>query len=129
VKAQTITSGQRPVTVSPNAALTNLHGGANWLFLRLPASALERKHTSALSGSTRHREKSLLAWNCTSRPTTTSLKYASRIKRHSSLILSRASEYFLIWQIGQQGITNLYDDGDLFTADHFALKPELAKRF
>src|SRR5215470_8968854 len=108
--------------VNSDAALTKSPlWEARWLLLRLNALALKR-NTSALSNSPKQLERSLLMPRCTFHPITTSSKYALMTKRLSSLMSSLASRCLLIWQIGQQEISTLYNDGDLSLADSLALK-------
>src|SRR5262249_5390994 len=103
-----------------DAALTKLPlAEATWLHTRLNVLAL-KENTSALSNSPKQRERSLLMPRCTSHPITTLSKYALMTKRLSSLMLNPPSKCLLIWQIGQQEISTLYNAGDLSTVDSLA---------
>ncbi len=111
-------SGTRPV-FRPNAALTNrTTGGRNWLRIKLPAPAVERKFpTAAFSTFRRSKARSSQTWNSPSPRTIAPLTYVSRTKRRSPSIFNRVSKSRLYWLTGKPEITNCLNDGKPFSAN------------
>jgi hypothetical protein len=107
--------------LSTNAALTKNHlprKATQWLSLRLPAHAQERKPLR-ISGSTsflRQRARSLPKWNCQSHPITASSKLSFRIRLRSRSILNRVCKSCLSWSVGNLAVTNRSNAGDPFIA-------------
>jgi hypothetical protein len=111
----------RACVVSTNAALTKNHlptKGDQWLSLRLPAYAQERKplHISAFLNFQQQRARSLPKWNYQSHPITASLRSFFRTKLRSRSIWNRAYRSLLKLSVGNREVTNRSNDGDLFTA-------------
>jgi hypothetical protein len=105
--------------VSIGASLTNrTTGGRNWLSLRLPAHAQERKQsrTSAFLNSLRQRARSLPKWNYQCHPITALSKLSFRTKLRSRSIWNRACKSLLSLSVGSLAATNPRNAGDPFTA-------------